>query len=369
MRIAAANTGNTLIRLMNTDYRITAAQALDRVEWNLDVLEKMVHRAGELECEAVAFSEDTICVSPWTTAHWGELDAVLPRAVERMVARLGTAAASHGMYLVCASDVTDAAGKVRNTAFFLGRDGKEIGRYHKVTLPMPEQRKTHGDGFPVFRTPDLGGVGMLICYDLLFPETARCLSLAGADVIFDPTHGGAAFGSAEISRAAFRTRAAENFTWLVVAWGGWGTETGSMIISPRGEVVAEEKRGGELAIADIDPTGARDAADWSNEQHDMRARLYRERMPAAYGMLVEARPPALDRLPEPTPGPAEVIAGIIARASTVGHEEYDAAEKLARSGRAPEARAAFERLVRDYPGTWFDRTARARLAESGKGAP
>jgi predicted amidohydrolase len=369
MRIAAANTGNTLIRLMNIDYGITAAQALDRVEWNLDLLEKMVRRAGELECDAVAFSEDTICVSPWTTAHWGELGSVLPRAVERMVSRLGAAAASHGMYLVCASDVADAAGKVRNTAFFLGRDGKEIGRYHKVSLPMPEQRKTHGDSFPVFRTPDLGGVGMLICYDLLFPETARCLSLGGADVIFDPTHGGAAFGDVELSRAAFRTRAAENFTWLVVAWGGWGSETGSMVISPRGQVLAEEKRGGELAIAEIDPMGDRAAADWSNEQHDMRARLYRERRPAAYGTLVETRPPALERLPEPTPGPADVIARIIARAATVGHEEYDAAEKLLRDGRTADARAAFEKLIRDYPGTWFDRTANARLAEMKKSTP
>jgi 16S rRNA (cytosine1402-N4)-methyltransferase len=62
---------------MNIDYGITAAQALDRVEWNLDVLEKMVSRAGEEGCDAIAFSEDTICVSPWTTAHWGELGAVL----------------------------------------------------------------------------------------------------------------------------------------------------------------------------------------------------------------------------------------------------------------------------------------------------
>ncbi len=35
---------------------------------------------------------------------------------------------------------------------------------------------------PVFPTPDLGTVGLLICYDLVFPETARCLALQGADI-------------------------------------------------------------------------------------------------------------------------------------------------------------------------------------------
>lgn len=369
MRIAAANTGNTLIRLMVVEHTLTAQQARDQVEWNLDVLTRLIERAGAEGCDAIAFSEDTICLSPWTTGNWDHARDVLPGAVDRMLEVLGAAAAAHHLYVVAASDELSADGKVRNTAFLLGRDGTPIGRYHKVSLPMSEQRKTAGDSFPVFPTPDLGGVGMLICYDLLFPETARCLSLAGADIIFDPTHGGAAFGGGELSHAAFRTRAAENFTWLVVAWGGWGSETGSMIISPRGVVVAEEKRGGEIAMAEIDPLGDRAAADWSNEQKDMRARLYRERRPSAYGVLTQAAPAMLARLPPTTPGPAEVIARICSRAGTVGHGEYDAAEKLARSGRTPEAIAAFERLAVTYPGTWFERTAKTRLAEMKKGAP
>ena len=105
------------------------------------------------------------------------------------------------MYLVVCNDMIEPEGAIRNAAFLLGRDGKEIGRYYKVNLPLAEQSRTPGDGFPVFDTPDLGSVGMLICYDLVFPETTRCLALQGADVVFVSTMGGAAMGDEAFARA------------------------------------------------------------------------------------------------------------------------------------------------------------------------
>jgi predicted amidohydrolase len=280
-----------------------------------------------------------------------------------MLDRLGGAAAAHRMYLICSNDALDSRGVIRNAAIFLGRDGKQIGRYHKVALPVHEQLKEHGDGFPVFQTPDLGGVGMLICYDMVFPESARCLALGGADLIVHPTGGGAAFGGTELSRAAFRTRAVENFVYLVVSWCGWGEDLGSMVISPQGEILAEERRGGEVAMADIDPFGDRQAADWSNCQEDMRARLFRERRPQAYGVLIDPQPAGLQRLPALQPGPPELIARLVQKAMTEGHGQYEQAEAFRKAGETAKAVAAYEVLIAEYPCTWFDRTARQRLSE------
>lgn len=42
----------------------------------------------------------------------------------------------------------------------------------------------HGESFPVFETPDLGDVGMPICYDMAMPESSRSLALNDAEVIF-----------------------------------------------------------------------------------------------------------------------------------------------------------------------------------------
>ena len=204
-----------------------------------------------------------------------------------MIERLGSAARRHKMYLVVCSDFTESDGATYNTAFLLGRDGKEIGRYHKVCPTWAEAgARQRGNSFPVFPTPDLGTAGMLICYDLVVPETARCLALQGADIIFFPTMGGAAIGDDDIGVQALRVRAAENFIWLVVAQRG----SGAMIISPQGKIVAQAEGPDGLAIADIDPRGQREGGDALNWQRDMRARLFRERNPEAFRILTDTQP-------------------------------------------------------------------------------
>ena len=273
VRIGAAQPKSRLI-----DWRLTnSTEVLVEVDRSLEQLEQLVHKAGAARCDALAFPEDTLGLGHWEAAHKQTLKEVLPEAVTRMVDRLGQAAASHQMYLVCCNDTIEAQA-VRNTAFFLARDGKEIGRYHKVNMPIHELDKKRGESFPVFNTPDLGSVGMLICYDMVFPEAPRCLALAGADIIFHPTLGGAAIGDEDISRAAFRTRAVENFVYLVVSQ----RDAGAVIISPQGKILAEGKGADDIAMADIQPGGGREGGDAMNHQADMRARLFRERSPAAF---------------------------------------------------------------------------------------
>jgi predicted amidohydrolase len=352
VRVAAAQAKGRTV-----DFRLGPAGALAAVDRNLAELGRIIDRAGEAECDVLVLPEDTPGLLHWVGANDALAPEVLPEAVERMTGRLGAAAARHGMYLVVCSDSIEADGGVYNTAFLLGRDGEEIGRYHKVCPTWGEAgARRRGSELPVFPTPDVGTAGMLICYDLVVPETARCLALAGADVIFFPTRGGAAIGGGDIGVQALRVRAAENFIWLVVAQRG----SGAMVISPQGEIVATAEGEDGLAIADIDPHGQREGGDAMNWQQDMRARLFRERNPGAFGILTDAHPPVLAKVPI---GLTQAEAGrVMARALTVGEEEFKQAERLAGSGKTDEAVAAFQRLTRDYPATWIDRRSRERLA-------
>ncbi|HAV61607.1 MAG TPA: hypothetical protein DCY13_04485 [Verrucomicrobiales bacterium] len=351
IRVAAAQAQGRVI-----DYRLGAAEALAAVDRNLSALESIVDRAGEAGSDVLVLPEDTPGLLNWVGANEERLKEVLPEAVGRMKRQLGTAAARHRMYLVVCSDFIEADGGVYNTSFLLGRDGREIGRYHKVCPTWGEAgARRRGRSFPVFPTTDLGLAGMLICYDLVMPETARALALKGADIIFFPTMGGAAIGEGDIGEQALRVRAVENFIWLVVAQRG----SGAMIISPQGRIIARAEGRDGLAMADIDLHGQREGGDSMNWQRDMRARIFRERNPEAFEVLTDTNAPILAKVP--IAQTSEEAGKIMARALTVGEEEFRRADALAAAGETGKAIAAFERLQREYPGTWIDRRAQERV--------
>ncbi len=350
VRIASAQPKNRTL-----DFHLKPAEALAQIEKTLDELEGLVAKAGAAGCTALALPEDTLGLLKWELHNRDKLKEVLPQAVARMLERLGKAAAKYKMYLVLCNDTIEPDGITHNTSFLLGRDGKEIGRYHKVNLPLAEQAHHRGNRFPVFKTPELGGIGMLICYDMVFPEAARCLALGGADIIFHPTLGGAAIGDNDISLAAFRTRAADNFVYVVVSFRGGG----SMIISPRGKVIATAKEPDGLAIADIDPFGGREGGDAFNTQRDMRGRLFRERVPEAYGILTDPNPPVLAKVPSNVT--TEEAIRILSTVLTTGEERFNQARQFARDGKTDEAIKLFEKLCEECRTSWIDRQGRIQL--------
>ena len=85
-----------------------------------------------------------------------------------------------------------AAGLYHNTAVVLERDGKLAGRYRKMHIPddpgyYEKFYFTPGDlGFRPVST-SIGKLGVLICWDQWFPEAARLMTLAGADLLLYPT--------------------------------------------------------------------------------------------------------------------------------------------------------------------------------------
>jgi len=347
------------VRRRTISYKVgTADEALKQVRANLDELTALAKRAAQEGCHIIAFPEDTLGVLEWEAAHWDAAPRLLRPAEQEMLARFGEVAATHGMSLICCNDCVED-GRVYNTAILLGRDGQEVGRYRKVHLPLAEQSRARGMHFPVFAAPGIGAIGMCICYDMMFPETTRALALAGADIVFHLTMGGASMAGEDASLAAFRTRAAENFIYVVVAF----RVGGSMVISPKGEILAD---GGQepdaIVAADIDPAGGREAGDaLGGITSDFRARLFRERVPSAYGILMSERPPILEKLKGvPVPSPEEAAA-LFAEGLTTGADAFYEAERWLAEGRVGEARRRFEELAEHFGTLWIGRVSRERL--------
>jgi predicted amidohydrolase len=137
-------------------------------------------------------------------------------------------------------------GKVYNTAVLIDRQGQIAGKYRKVHIPLAEDEggETPGNRYPIFNT-DFGRIGMLICWDIFFPETVRIMRLEGAEILFVPTAGDGA--GARHYDVTTRALALDNGVYLVtsVAQG-----LASRIVNPNGEVMAETTDG--LATAEID---------------------------------------------------------------------------------------------------------------------
>ena len=113
------------------------------------------------------------------------------------------------MYIV--AGILELDGEVvYNTAILLDRSGRLAGKYRKVSLPREEIEGgvSPGNALPIFET-DFGKIGMMICWDVAFPEPARMLAMKGAEVILMPIWGG--------NLTLAKARAIENQVHLVTS--------------------------------------------------------------------------------------------------------------------------------------------------------
>ena len=104
----------------------------------------------------------------------------------------GALAAELGIVLVLSLFERRAAGLYHNTSVVLERDGSIAGKYRKMHIPddpayYEKFYFTPGDlGFEPIET-SVGTLGILVCWDQWYPEAARLMALAGAEMLIYPT--------------------------------------------------------------------------------------------------------------------------------------------------------------------------------------
>jgi predicted amidohydrolase len=158
----------------------------------------------------------------------------------------GELARKHDLYIVAGLLEREGA-LVYNVAALIGPDGRLVGKYRKVCLPRGEVEGgiEPGSDYPVFSTR-FGRVGLMVCYDGFFPEVARELTNRGAELIAWPVWG--------CNPLLARARACENQVYLVSSTyeevsSNWMV---SAVFDHSGEVLAQAKTRGEVAVAEVD---------------------------------------------------------------------------------------------------------------------
>jgi len=173
--------------------------------------------------------------------------------------------------------------RLYNTAVLVGPDGP-LGRYRKLHLFKDEKDifQPGNLGLPVF---DCGSakIGMLVCFDWIFPEAWRVLMLKGAEIICHPAN----LVLPDLAQRAVPVHAMVSRVFVVTA-NRVGTEgpltfTGqSLIADPLGQVLAGgPQEGPHTAVVEIDLQQARD------KMITPRNHLIADRRPAEYSALVD----------------------------------------------------------------------------------
>lgn len=195
-----------------------------------------------------------------------------------------------------------APGLYHNTAVVIEKDGTIAGKYRKMHIPddpayYEKFYFTPGDlGFNPIET-SLGKLGVLVCWDQWYPEAARLMALAGAELLIYPT----AIGWESTDSDAEKTRQRE--AWITVqrghavanglpvitvnrvgyesdpseSTGGiqfWGS---SFVAGPQGELLysgSEENE--ELAVIDIDLSRSESVRRWWPFLRDRRIDAYQD---------------------------------------------------------------------------------------------
>ncbi len=170
-----------------------------------------------------------------------------------------------------------------NSAIIVGRQGELVGKYRKVHLSMGEMEAglTPGSEYPVFDL-DFGKVGIMICWDHWFGESARLLRLAGAELLLLPIAGD---GSKLHQTHVWPTRAIDN--GIPLATSPTNLDTPARIISGLGEVLAESEQDKTYIYADLD-FARRPRQFWLSvgpANGEPRTIFVQERRPATYDGL------------------------------------------------------------------------------------
>jgi len=257
------------------------------LEKNLKYIEQAAARGVQIICMQEVFTTPYFCAeqeSRWYDAVEKIPDGPTTRALQEV-------AAKHGMVIIVPIYEEEITGVYYNTAAVIDAGGRYLGKYRKNHIPHCAPGfwekfyfKPGNLGYPTFDTA-FARIGVYICYDRHFPEGARALGLAGAEIVFNPsaTVAGLSEYLWELEQPAHAVangyfvgainRVGHEQPWDIGEFYGK-----SYFCDPRGKIIAQASRDSdELVVADLDLEQIREVRNvWQ---------FFRDRRPETYEPL------------------------------------------------------------------------------------
>lgn len=245
-------------------------------EHNFSAAEKLIEKAVQTEK-----SDVIVLPEMWNTGFFPKenIEQLTDTDGKRTLSLLSELACKYNVNIVGGSVANKKNGKLYNTCYVVNRKGELVAEYDKMHLfsPMDEHKYfAHGESSCSFMIDGIP-CGVIICYDLRFPELARMLALSGAHVLFIVSQWPKVrVGQLDILSKA---RAVENQMFTVLCNScGTAYDTvfggGSQIVSPLGEVLVKAAENESIISAELDFDVTDSIRRSVNVFNDRKADLY-----------------------------------------------------------------------------------------------
>ena len=204
------------VRIATTQYLLHPIAGWDEFEHQVRM---MIDAAGEYRPQFVLFPEifTTQLISCLPKQDTAEAVRALDQFTERYKALMRTHAMRRGYYLIGGSHPVVRDGELFNTAFLFSPRGEvfEQVKTHRTRWERERWRSSAGHQLHMWQT-EFGDIAILICYDVEFPELARMVCEAGADILFVPSSTDDRQGFWRV-RYCCHARAIENQVYVAMA--------------------------------------------------------------------------------------------------------------------------------------------------------
>ena len=225
-------------------------------DYNIKRMREQAAQAAKNECDLIIFPEMSLTGYVCRDLIYKLSEPIRGPSMDK----LEKIAMEHNLHIVLGMpEESGAKGIIHNSSVLLSPSGV-VGAYRKMYLPTHsvfEEKRYFRPGYEIqtFDTA-IGNIGMLICYDIFFPEIARLLTVAGAQIIVCIS--ASPSGRRDYFETLTKARAIENSVFLAYVnlvgiedglqfWGG------SHVLSPEGRLLTKAKYDEEdLVLGRID---------------------------------------------------------------------------------------------------------------------
>lgn len=248
--------------------------AIAQIDIELGNKEKNLNKVSDYAMKASEKGADFVCFPEYFSTgsipeKFKELAETIPGETTKKLSEI----AKNNQINIIGSLIEKSKDKLYNTAVLIDPNGKILGKQRKIHLFLDEANfVNHKEQCNIIHT-QYGNIGLIVCYDTIFPEVSRKLAIDGANIIFIPANWPNPFLNQW--QLATSARALDNQIW-VVAVNRCGKDERftyfgkSRIVNPYGDMVCECGEGEEIVLFEIESKKSEEFKAIINFQNDMQ---------------------------------------------------------------------------------------------------